>query len=158
MGEEEEEVYEWTRGFGDDYVDELLVNEPPLFFMPQEPPNEDAIKNKFLSSTLYSGPTIQDISNALTRTLPVPQVSISTVPTSEMSTLSRMDKYTLKVKNNCNGMSDDGYKWRKYGQKSIKNSPHPRSYYKCTNPICNAKKQVEKSIDEPNTYIITYEG
>lgn len=33
-----------------------------------------------------------------------------------------------------------------------------RSYYKCTNPICNAKKQVEKSIDEPNTYIITYEG
>lgn len=33
-----------------------------------------------------------------------------------------------------------------------------RSYYKCTNPICNAKKQVERSIDEPNTYIITYEG
>lgn len=23
--------------------------------------------------------------------------------------------------------ADDGYKWRKYGQKSIKNSPNPRS-------------------------------
>lgn len=33
-----------------------------------------------------------------------------------------------------------------------------RSYYKCTNPICNAKKQVEISIDESSTYIITYEG
>ncbi|VVB01981.1 unnamed protein product [Arabis nemorensis] len=158
MGEVEEEVNEWTRGFGKDSVDELLVNEPPLFFLPEEQANEDAITNKLLSSTLYSGPTIQDISNALTRTLPVREIPISTVPTSERSTLSKVDRYTLKVKNNCNGMSDDGYKWRKYGQKSIKNSPNPRSYYKCTNPICNAKKQVEKSTDEPNTYIITYEG
>lgn len=33
-----------------------------------------------------------------------------------------------------------------------------RSYYKCTNPRCGAKKQVERSSDEPNTFIITYEG
>ncbi|CAN1135199.1 Probable WRKY transcription factor 49 [Linum perenne] len=56
-------------------------------------------------------------------------------------------------------MADDGYKWRKYGQKSIKNSPYPRSYYRCTNRKCSAKKQVERSKDdEDETLIITYEG
>lgn len=33
-----------------------------------------------------------------------------------------------------------------------------RSYYRCTNPRCNAKKQVERSSDDPDTLIITYEG
>lgn len=37
-------------------------------------------------------------------------------------------KYTLRVKICGNVLSDDGYKWRKYGQKSIKNSPNPRSF------------------------------
>ncbi|XP_051130432.1 probable WRKY transcription factor 49 isoform X2 [Andrographis paniculata] len=67
-------------------------------------------------------------------------------------------KYTLRIKNCGNVMADDGYKWRKYGQKSIKNSPNPRSYYRCTNPRCSAKKQVERSTDDPDTLIITYEG
>lgn len=33
-----------------------------------------------------------------------------------------------------------------------------RSYYRCTNPRCNAKKQVERSMDDPETLIVTYEG
>ncbi|GAU38803.1 hypothetical protein TSUD_163780 [Trifolium subterraneum] len=41
--------------------------------------------------------------------------------------LSKIEnKYTLKIKCFGNGMGDDGYRWRKYGQKSIKNSPNPR--------------------------------
>lgn len=36
------------------------------------------------------------------------------------------NKYTLRIKSSGNGMADDGYKWRKYGQKSIKNSKNPR--------------------------------
>ncbi|KAG6427553.1 hypothetical protein SASPL_111799 [Salvia splendens] len=69
-----------------------------------------------------------------------------------------INKYTLRINNSGNVMADDGYKWRKYGQKSIKNSPNPRSYYRCTNPRCNAKKQVERSIEDPEILIITYEG
>ncbi|KAL6322912.1 hypothetical protein AAG906_021817 [Vitis piasezkii] len=37
---------------------------------------------------------------------------------------------------------DDGYKWRKYGQKVVKNSLHPRSYYRCTHTNCRVKKRV----------------
>ncbi|KAF0918670.1 hypothetical protein E2562_025600 [Oryza meyeriana var. granulata] len=55
-------------------------------------------------------------------------------------------------------MPADGYKWRKYGQKSIKNNPHPRSYYKCTSSRCSAKKHVEKSTDDPEMLVVTYEG
>lgn len=36
------------------------------------------------------------------------------------------NKYTLRIKSCGGGLADDGYKWRKYGQKSIKNSPNPR--------------------------------
>ncbi|PWA49388.1 WRKY family transcription factor [Artemisia annua] len=39
---------------------------------------------------------------------------------------------------------DDGYKWRKYGQKVVKNSLHPRSYYRCTHSNCRVKKRVER--------------
>jgi len=50
---------------------------------------------------------------------------------------------------------DDGYNWRKYGQKSVKGSPHPRSYYKCTFHNCPVKKQVEKFGE---SIVNTYEG
>lgn len=43
--------------------------------------------------------------------------------------------------------SEDGYNWRKYGQKLVKGNEFTRSYYKCTYPNCLAKKQVERSHD-----------
>ncbi|URE32332.1 WRKY [Musa troglodytarum] len=53
---------------------------------------------------------------------------------------------------------EDGYRWRKYGQKAVKNSPYPRSYYRCTAQKCNVKKRVERSCQDPTTVITTYEG
>ncbi|XP_028240307.1 probable WRKY transcription factor 49 isoform X1 [Glycine soja] len=161
----------WSEGSeDDDLVRELLDDGSPLLI---EPPNtttklasssddQDQAFNRFISN-IYSGPTISDIENALSvtnqRDHHFPQLSSARVSILERGLSKIENKYTLKIKCFGNGMGDDGYKWRKYGQKSIKNSPNPsRSYYRCTNPRCSAKKQVERSNEDPDTLIITYEG
>lgn len=53
--------------------------------------------------------------------------------------------------------ADDGYNWRKYGQKHVKGSEFPRSYYKCTHQSCPVKKKVERS-QEGHITEITYKG
>ncbi|GMH23073.1 hypothetical protein Nepgr_024916 [Nepenthes gracilis] len=146
-----------------DLVRELLGGDDP------PPPPEaaaaaadDQNMNR-MASTVYSGPTIGEVESALfatfcTRAQPVKDLSKSRILVSERGVQKMENKYTLKMKSSGGGMADDGYKWRKYGQKSIKNSPNPRSYYKCTNPKCGAKKQVERSVEDPETLLITYEG
>ncbi|KAH7405577.1 hypothetical protein KP509_15G076400 [Ceratopteris richardii] len=53
----------------------------------------------------------------------------------------------------------DEYSWRKYGQKPIKGSPHPRGYYKCSTVRgCPARKHVERALDDSNILVVTYEG
>ncbi|THU56302.1 hypothetical protein C4D60_Mb11t15840 [Musa balbisiana] len=51
----------------------------------------------------------------------------------------------------------DLWAWRKYGQKPIKGSPHPRVYYRCSSSKgCSARKQVERSRTDPDMLVITY--
>ncbi|CAL9116484.1 unnamed protein product [Musa acuminata var. zebrina] len=59
------------------------------------------------------------------------------------------------------GPVDDGYSWRKYGQKDILGSKHPRGYYRCTHRImqgCPATKQVQRSDEDPLLFHVTYHG
>lgn len=53
--------------------------------------------------------------------------------------------------------AEDEYTWRKYGQKQVKGSEYPRSYYKCTHQNCEVKKKVEHSYDGQIIEII-YKG
>lgn len=57
-----------------------------------------------------------------------------------------------------NDVLDDGYRWRKYGQKAVKNSAFPRSYYRCTHHTCNVKKQVQRLAKDTAVVVTTYEG
>jgi len=50
--------------------------------------------------------------------------------------------------------SDDG---PKYGQRHVKGSEYPQSYYKCTHPSCPTKEKIERSLDG-HVMEIVYKG
>ncbi|KAI4303409.1 hypothetical protein MLD38_039044 [Melastoma candidum] len=58
-------------------------------------------------------------------------------------------------------LEEDGFSWRKYGQKQILGAKYPRGYFRCTHrPAqgCLATKQVQRSDEEPSVFEVTYHG
>ncbi|CAJ1975075.1 unnamed protein product [Sphenostylis stenocarpa] len=49
---------------------------------------------------------------------------------------------------------DDGYQWRKYGKKNVKNNSFPR----CAHRGCNVKKQIQRHSQDEQIVVTTYEG
>ncbi|KAE9459604.1 hypothetical protein C3L33_08490, partial [Rhododendron williamsianum] len=71
------------------------------------------------------------------------------------------DHVRVCSENGLEGPMEDGYSWRKYGQKDILGAKYPRSYYRCTyrsTQNCWATKQVQRSDDDPTVFEITYKG
>ncbi|KAL3622221.1 WRKY Transcription Factor [Castilleja foliolosa] len=59
------------------------------------------------------------------------------------------------------GHLDDGYNWRKYGQKDILGANHPRAYYRCTHRTtqgCSATKQVQRADNDFHIFEVIYRG
>ncbi|GKF11563.1 probable WRKY transcription factor 49 [Tanacetum coccineum] len=118
--------------FEDDLlIGELLQNETPFFLAAQHFPTDSFEAD----NNIYSGPTITDIETALlassyTNNTPgfssLVRFSSSDMERGVSNGRVENNKYILKMKSSSNLMADDGYKWRKYGQKSIKNSSNPR--------------------------------
>ncbi|XP_010029360.1 probable WRKY transcription factor 4 [Eucalyptus grandis] len=87
-----------------------------------------------------------DKSNPKQKIVPIPSSKYVTEPKIVLQTRSEVD------------LLDDGFKWRKYGQKVVKGSSYPRSYYKCTYAGCNVRKHIERAALDPKSVITTYEG
>uniref|UniRef100_A0A0E0C6Z6 WRKY domain-containing protein n=1 Tax=Oryza meridionalis TaxID=40149 RepID=A0A0E0C6Z6_9ORYZ len=75
----------------------------------------------------------------------------------EGSDRTTTDKIAFRTRSD-DEILDDGYKWRKYGKKSVKNSPNPRNYYRCSTEGCNVKKRVERDKNDPRYVVTMYEG
>ncbi|KAJ7945681.1 WRKY transcription factor [Quillaja saponaria] len=69
----------------------------------------------------------------------------------------KKQKYAFQTRSQVD-ILDDGYRWRKYGQKTVKDNRFPRSYYRCTYKGCNVKKQIQRLSKDEQVVVTTYEG
>ncbi|XP_047318285.1 probable WRKY transcription factor 57 [Impatiens glandulifera] len=130
----------------------------------QQQMEEGAARGGEASTTVVSNPSV---SSSSSEDQPEKLLSGEKLPPSPAETVSKVRKtgekrirqprFAFMTKSEVDHL-EDGYRWRKYGQKAVKNSPFPRSYYRCTNSKCIVKKRVERSSEDSTIVITTYEG
>ncbi|KAF6176439.1 hypothetical protein GIB67_010076, partial [Kingdonia uniflora] len=86
------------------------------------------------------------------------RIENSLIETNMASRTLREPRVVVQTESIDNDILDDGYRWRKYGQKVVKGNPNPRSYYKCTSAGCGVRKHVERASHDLKYVITTYEG
>ncbi|KAF3448622.1 hypothetical protein FNV43_RR09335 [Rhamnella rubrinervis] len=107
---------------------------------------------------LVSSPTILSSSVSVPKQFVAPEKKPKDLKDSALRYKKRKNQQKREVKEvKEDELSSDKWAWRKYGQKPIKGSPYPRSYYRCSSSKgCSARKQVERSCSNPEIFIITY--
>lgn len=149
-----------------DELDELYKPFYPMFnsFSPQAPIiTSSSSSDSFPEEVLKLKPENQEIEVIQKHTIPAKSAKAASP---NKSNTAHAAKYKRKnqhkrvvVQVTADGLSSDLWAWRKYGQKPIKGSPYPRSYYRCSSlKGCLARKQVEQSCNDPGMFIITYSG
>ncbi|KAI3467264.1 hypothetical protein Pfo_023927 [Paulownia fortunei] len=114
--------------------------------------------NPSISSSSSEDPPEKSTASGVSSAVPATPPSDSASKTKKKGqTRIRQPRFAFVTKSEVDHL-EDGYRWRKYGQKAVKNSPFPRSYYRCTNSKCNVKKRIERSSEDPSVVITTYEG
>ncbi|PUZ74985.1 hypothetical protein GQ55_1G110600 [Panicum hallii var. hallii] len=147
-----------SRQDGDELLKDLLAAHPPLPLpSPRSPPPLPPQQQQQLVVTAMDVPPPQvrtALPSTLTRVLPSVWPVLGGLPNPKRRR-NQMKKVVRHVP--ADGSSSDVWAWRKYGQKPIKGSPYPRGYYRCGSiKGCTARKQVERSHLDPNTFILTY--
>ncbi|ONK77805.1 uncharacterized protein A4U43_C02F10880 [Asparagus officinalis] len=148
-----------------------MENTYPLLFHPQQTshtPYGNLYTSDTLSGVLVQGLKEEDPSTRASRSSQGIRESL-VVSSNEAGTSldkptkkkeekkARRPRYAFQTRSQVDVL-DDGYRWRKYGQKAVKNNKFPRSYYRCTHQGCNVKKQVQRLSKDEGVVVTTYEG
>ncbi|GMI64048.1 hypothetical protein like AT4G23550 [Hibiscus trionum] len=153
-------------GFQQDEDEDHLMSFPDIFEM--NPKVEDELQELYKSFYPHFNP--YSTQTIITTSLPVPpDVDVSAEKPKRQQPFSgnkdpakpkrlRKNQQNRVVQHVTEDeLPSDVWAWRKNGQKPIKGSPFPRSYYRCSSSKgCLARKQVERSCLDPQVFIVTY--
>ncbi|XP_076890489.1 putative WRKY transcription factor 41 [Bidens hawaiensis] len=125
---------------------------PPLALAPAPP----TLSHPESSVSIDESPRIQDIIQPFDN-----QHDDKVLSKKRKAMPTWQDQIRISTDNGLEGSTDDGYSWRKYGQKTILGAKYPRSYYRCTYRHahnCMARKQVQRTDEDPTVFDIIYKG